>query len=162
MTTPIKYYAGIGSRKTPEKVLKQLTLLAQYLEKRNYILRSGGAIGADKAFEAGSTHNEIFRQNNATLEAQEIAGKFHPFWSNCNDYTKKLMARNIMILLGKNLNTPVEFVLCWTDAPKSAWGGTNFGILVAKAYKIPVFNLYNIEEKKEFSLFENKSKAIAD
>lgn len=48
-----KYYAGIGSRETPEDVLEYMELLAIRLGKLGYILRSGGAGGADTAFELG-------------------------------------------------------------------------------------------------------------
>ena len=47
-------YAGIGSRETPEGVLLKMEKIAFYLAHRyDATLRSGGAIGADIAFEAG-------------------------------------------------------------------------------------------------------------
>ena len=51
----VKYYAGIGSRSTPEDVLDRMYKLAILLAKRSYTLRSGGANGADTAFEKGCT-----------------------------------------------------------------------------------------------------------
>ena len=47
------YYAGIGSRNTPNEILSLLTSLAEQLALKGYILRSGGAKGADSAFEKG-------------------------------------------------------------------------------------------------------------
>lgn len=47
------YYTGIGSRETPEEVLSLFTIVGEFLAKKGYILRSGGAKGADKAFEVG-------------------------------------------------------------------------------------------------------------
>ena len=47
-----KYYTGIGSRKTPENILKKFKDIATFLETKQYILRSGGAEGADSAFES--------------------------------------------------------------------------------------------------------------
>lgn len=38
----IKYYTGIGSRKTPIEILDFMTEIAIYLNKKKYILRSGG------------------------------------------------------------------------------------------------------------------------
>ena len=48
-----KYFAGIGSRETPQDILKLMTKSAYRLEQLGYVLRSGGARGADKAFELG-------------------------------------------------------------------------------------------------------------
>lgn len=42
-----KYYAGIGSRSTPKDILKLFESLGRYLATCNFILRSGGADGAD-------------------------------------------------------------------------------------------------------------------
>jgi len=48
-----RYYAGIGSRETPHDVLNLMTSIAERLENMGYILRSGHARGADRAFELG-------------------------------------------------------------------------------------------------------------
>ena len=50
-------YAGIGSRETPKEILKEMTKIGQELESKGYTLRSGGAIGADKAFEGANQNN---------------------------------------------------------------------------------------------------------
>jgi hypothetical protein len=55
----LKYYAGIGSRETPSDVCSQMTELAKQLDAENWILRSGGAKGADSAFENGAI-NSVF------------------------------------------------------------------------------------------------------
>ena len=47
------YYTGIGSRDTPKKYLRYMELAATYLAENGLILRSGGADGADTAFEKG-------------------------------------------------------------------------------------------------------------
>ena len=54
------FYTGIGSRKTPKTILKLFTEVAIYLSKQGYILRSGGAKGADQAFERGAAKKEIY------------------------------------------------------------------------------------------------------
>ena len=46
-----KYYAGIGSRDTPPEALAKMTRVAQLLHQDKWVLRSGGADGADDAFE---------------------------------------------------------------------------------------------------------------
>lgn len=47
-------YAGVGSRETPPQVLAVMRSAARVLASRGWILRSGGALGADSAFEAGA------------------------------------------------------------------------------------------------------------
>lgn len=135
-----KYYAGIGSRKTPEYVLKKMKAIAEALEKKGFILRSGGAEGADSAFESGSKNNEIFRAEDATNEALNLTSRYHPNWNACSEYTKKLHARNAMIILGKNLNSPVEFVWCWTKNGKGG-GGTGQALRIAEDYGIKIYDL---------------------
>ena len=44
------YYAGIGSRETPEEVLHVMISLGKALCKQGWGLSSGGAPGADQAF----------------------------------------------------------------------------------------------------------------
>lgn len=139
-----KYYAGIGSRETPDVIIKQMVNVAITLRTSNYILRSGGAIGADKAFESGAgSFKEIFKAKDATEEAIEYASKFHPAWDKCNDYARKLHGRNSMIILGKDLKTPVSVVYCFTKNGKDI-GGTGLGIRIAKYNNIQVFNLYDL------------------
>ena len=47
-------YAGIGSRETPIEVQKAMYRVAKYLEGKGFTLYSGGANGADKAFEGNA------------------------------------------------------------------------------------------------------------
>lgn len=159
------YYAGIGSRETPPEILGLFTTIGKYLANKNYILRSGHAEGADKAFEEGCNNArgkcEIylpwsgFEGSNSKLvvnnpEAFKIGEKFHPYWYNLKQGAQKLQARNSHQALGEDLNTPSKFILCWTKNGNGS-GGTGQCIRIAKAYNIPIFDagLYkDIEEVK--------------
>lgn len=145
----MRKYAGIGSRATPHDACMLMTRTAVALEARGWLLRSGGAEGADRAFAHGTTHKEIFRANDATAEAFDHAAKYHPAWERCSAFAQALHARNSMILLGRNLDDPVDMVVCWTLGE----GGTMQGVRIAEAYKIPVFNLVKpdaLERLREF------------
>ena len=49
----IMHYAGIGNRKTPQACLEFMTKIGRVCAKKSLTLRSGGAVGADQAFERG-------------------------------------------------------------------------------------------------------------
>jgi hypothetical protein len=55
-----KYYAGIGSRETPEILIPIIDDIVICLNKLNYTLRSGGASGADSFFENKAKLKEIY------------------------------------------------------------------------------------------------------
>ena len=76
----------------------------------------------------------------------KLASKFHPAWNKLSQGAKKLIARNGYQVLGKDLNDPVELVVCWTQDGK-VQGGTAQAIKIANYCYIPVFNLYNEYEK---------------
>lgn len=137
-------YAGIGSRQTPTNVLGLMSQFAYKAETAGWKLRSGSAKGADGAFSAGCIcdfHKEIYLPyGEIPVKAYEIAMRFHPAWSRCSDFARRAHARNILILLGENLNDPVDMVICWTFAAQVV-GGTGHSTCVANAHDIPVHNL---------------------
>ena len=149
------YYTGIGSRSTPNQVQTQMINIASALAAKGYTLRSGGASGADTAFYRGCIlgkgDKEIylpwggFNGSISTLyppseEAYEIAKAIHPAWIHLTDGGRALHARNIHQVLGKDLNSPSEFVICWTPDGKEK-GGTRTAIVLAKQRNIRVYNL---------------------
>ena len=46
-------YTGVGPRDTPQDVLQLMMAIGKRMAELNWVLRSGGADGADKAFEVG-------------------------------------------------------------------------------------------------------------
>ena len=75
-------------------------------------------------------------------EASEIAKRFHPAWHRLNDAARKLMTRNTFQILGPDLRSPTNFVVCWTK-DGGPTGGTGQAIRIAQAIGIPVYNLFN-------------------
>jgi len=154
-------YAGIGSRDTPEHVLKKMRACAKRLKELGFTLRSGGAKGADSAFEQyAGTQAEIYlpfdgfegkRDNGYQLinsqflphysKARHMASEYHPNWSACNDRARQMHTRNVMQMLGASLDKPSLFVVCWTKDGRAS-GGSGQALRIAKALDIPVFNLY--------------------
>ena len=144
-------YAGIGARNKPVEVLNTMTNIATWLAKRNYTLRSGGAKGADLAFEKGADNKEIFYANDADNTSMIVAQNYHPAWHSCSPYVKKLHARNAFQILGKPVFLdPVDFVICWTPdgcethaTRTRETGGTGTAISIASDNDIRVYNLFN-------------------
>lgn len=156
-------YAGIGSRETPPDIQSLMTTIAFGLAERDFILRSGGARGADSAFEVGAgLSKEIFlpwkgyENNPSTLfnvpkEAIALAKTLHPAWDALTDGMRKMHARNCCQILGGTLDRPVSFVVCWTpdglsnekDRTRKS-GGTATAIVLANRRNIPVYNLQQV------------------
>jgi len=67
------YYAGIGSRKTPPDILALMEACAYKLARYGWNLRSGGAPGADQAFERGVAQ--------ANRERNIYTGEDVPSWA---------------------------------------------------------------------------------
>jgi len=150
----MKYYAGVGSRETPSFVLSLMKDIGAYMATHGYTLRSGAARGADRAFEQGCDTvqgpKEIFTaESDIPPAAFEMAKQVHPAWNRCSPYAKKLHARNCMQVLGPDLKTPVDFVVCWTK-DGGYTGGTATAMRLADANNIPVFNLKFEKNKEQF------------
>lgn len=143
-------YAGIGSRQTPVPVLDTMHNLAAMLGASGTLLRSGGAGGADTAFEAGARlvggPVEIMTALNASRQPAWFnhARKYHPVWDTLQRPAQQLHARNSAIILGHRLDKPVDFILCWTPGGAVA-GGTGQALRIAPDYSIPVFNLHDAD-----------------
>lgn len=139
-----KLYAGIGSRKTPPHILSIMTRIAQKLHSQGYILRSGGAKGADSAFEEGAgTMKEIYTARNPIPDwAFQTVDEYHPAPHRLKDYARRLHARNAQIVFGENTGPGdrVSFAVCWTPNAEIA-GGTGQLLRIAEAHGIKVRNL---------------------
>lgn len=148
----MKFYTGIGSRNTPKEICEMMTRMAVALRSQGYTLRSGGADGADLAFEAGAgDRKDIFIPwkgfNGSTShlfppthEAMQLAARYHPAWDFLKYPTKLIMGRNSHQVLGPTLDLPSDFIFCWTREA-SGEGGTGQALRIAKDYHIPVFDL---------------------
>jgi len=151
----MKTYAGIGSRKAPADILELMDRAARVLEQKGYHLYSGGADGSDSAFAKSVSAKTIFVADQATDESRSIAKSFHPAWEKMRAYSQNLHGRNSFQVLGPDLASPVEFVLCWTPdscishSTRSRYtGGTGTAISIASSRGIPVFNLRRADHRE--------------
>ena len=126
--------------------------IGNFMSHWGYTLRSGGASGADTAFERGCDaadgQKEIYvpwigfngRKDGivgAHGKSLAMAQQYHPAWDRCSPGARKLHARNCCQILGLTLDDPVQLVVCWSPGH----GGTEQALRIAKDYQIPIFNL---------------------
>lgn len=177
ISTPCAY-AGVGSRESPPEVLGLMTRIAHALALRGFTLRSGAAPGADTAFEqghraaVGAERLEIYLPwaaferdvraarmwtggvalQKATMQAEAIAARTHPAWARLGNDARLLQSRNVHQVLGRDLDDPVRFVLCWTpdgatERTTSATGGTGQAIRLASARGVAAWNLQRTDHR---------------
>lgn len=162
-------YAGVGSRETPPDVLAKMEAVGRILAAKGLILRSGGAIGADSAFERGSDaaggKKEIFiawQKISNDRKAAKVPGadkdivgydaederiasaviaalRTRP-WAERGPGDKALQSRNVRQVLGLRKDSPVGAVLAYTKDGLLK-GGTATAIQIAVDRGIPVVNL---------------------
>ena len=85
-------------------------------------------------------HLAIVRNKDLISETERIASEVHPAWDRCNEWARGMHSRNCHQILGYDLQSPVDAVICWTPDGKIK-GGTATSIRFSMKYDIPVFNL---------------------
>jgi hypothetical protein len=176
-------YTGIGSRNTPEHILEQMSLFAFNMTLNGHILRSGGASGADAAFQYGMQEccktwnkdpfklseiyvpwrgfsSESFLNKELNIvpsnmsAACGIAATIHPAWYRLKPGAKALHGRNVCQVLGDDFNTPSSFVLFYAEEVKGkVQGGTATAVNLARKMNIPCFNMLYPDWKEKLEVF---------
>ena len=91
-------------------------------------------------------HLAIVRNKDLISETERIASEVHPAWDRCNEWARGMHSRNCHQILGYDLQSPVDAVICWTPDGKIQ-GGTSTALRISMKYDIPVFNL-GVSDKK--------------
>jgi hypothetical protein len=171
-------YTGIGSRKTPANLLKLMQTIGFRLGSIGIRLRSGGAEGADCAFEVGARWAIKEHQDSEPLiylpypgfrgksgitfapnsqiwkEATRIIRDLHPAWDRCSDFAKKAHTRNAFQILGSDLRTPSQFLVFYAEVSRGEiQGGTRTAVVLAQKFEIPCFNLFFSSAKQDLKAF---------
>ena len=103
-------------------------------------------------------HLATVRNKDLISETERIASEVHPAWERCNEWARGMHSRNCHQILGYDLQSPVDAVICWTP-DGAVVGGTATAIRVAMKYDIPVFNL-GIKDKE--SVLQSIKKFLED
>ena len=102
----------------------------------------------------------IVRNKDLISETERIASEVHPAWDRCNEWARGMHSRNCHQILGYDLQSPVDAVICWTP-DGAVVGGTRTALLLAQDAGIPIFNLGRpdqdkvLEEIRQFLLDHN-------
>ena len=169
-----KYYTGIGSRDVTETEFSIMSQLAQHFATAGWTLRSGGAGGADSAFEKGCAlaegYAEIFipwkgfgtKVENPNCrryvpDERSFGKAAHylvengiiPWFSNMTQGAQKLHSRNYYQVLGvDNIKSNVMVYCAEDDKHGIPKGGTRTAILLARSFGV---STYNIRVPKQLS-----------
>lgn len=150
-----KIISIIGHRDSPPEILETIEKIAGFFAQKGWILRTGGAIGADEAgrqgfIKAGKESNiqlylpwQGYNNLRGTLFSPANwaeAAEHHPVWDKLSTNIKCLHARNMSIMLSEDNKTPSDLVVAYTDGGKEV-GGSATGLSCARKYKIKTFNL---------------------
>lgn len=161
----LKAYTGVGSRETPDNILRVMEDIGEKLAYAGWTLRSGAADGADTAFEEGcdrvggakevyiawegfsgrtSVEEGILVPTGALVaKAAQIASQTHPAWDRCSRGAKALHTRNVFQVLGQQLDAPSKMLICYGKLDKrgNIQGGTATAWNLACQHDVPCFNL---------------------
>lgn len=163
----MKIVTGIGSREVPDFYKKMIEEIAAYIADKGYLLRSGGAPGSDTFFQ------KVYEEKKGKMEIYIPWNGFENLWKNnknifladhsiCEEYTMKyhpnpdilsqgafkLMNRNAHQVLGKDLKSPSDIIICYTKDAKVK-GGTSQAIRIAADEGIPILNIGNKKNIKQ-------------
>ena len=103
-------------------------------------------------------HLATVRNKDLISETERIASEVHPAWDRCNEWARGMHSRNCHQILGYDLQSPVDAVICWTPDGKVV-GGTATALKLSMKYNIPVFNL-GVKDKE--SVLQSIKKFLED
>jgi len=159
---------GIGSRNTPPEICTLFTELGQEAKDRGWWVRSGHAEGADYAFEKGAGDNCIvyipwkgFNKDRVILgvpryaselrdDVLKIVFKHEPYAKDLSQGVQHIKSRNVYQILGEDLNTPSDVVVCWTPEGEVV-GGTGLAIKIAQQHNVPIINVGDPDTEKNLN-----------
>ena len=143
----------------PAELRSDLRGILKRFDEQNFTMRTGGNSGEESDIESCVKRLEIHlpwrgfndKESKFTFNsthAFEIAKMFSPNFDKMKDSVKAMFARNVRMMLGKDLKSPTMALVTWTPdgassaaerTPKTGFSGQH--IAMASAMRVPVFNL---------------------
>lgn len=162
--------ACIGSRDISEETKELMQEIGKFIVSQGWYISSGNCAGSDYAYACGGNlinpakvilylpwtkyNNEYLVKRNFILrepkpEWSEIAARHHPAYQYLSQGVKKLMDRNVGIVLRANK------LIAYLNHNKKGGGGTGQGFRLAESLNIPRMDIsqnQSLAEIKEFLL----------
>jgi hypothetical protein len=149
-------YAGFGSREPDERGLRSIARVATTFAAAGMVVRSAHAKGCDRAFEtahAPEAREIITNKTPIVPQAYAIAEAHHGAWHLCDQRTRDIHARNVMIFLGPTLGAPIHMAVLWSPASIEDFGGSALGMRICRTYGAPCFNIRNADEMADLERY---------
>lgn len=99
-------------------------------------------------------------ESGLVYRAEQIAKSIHPKWGSLSEAGRKLHTRNAFQVLGRDLQTPSSFLICYAEtntkkASGTPIGGTRTAWCLAKEHNIECFNLAFPSDRTNLERFVN-------
>ena len=175
-----KPYAMASNREISTAMLGRMTELAKMLDSKGFTCRIDGAEGASSAVEPVQCRKEVmlawkgFNEKESPFtytppEALELAKKFHPTFETAKPAVQTFLARNVRLVMGQTLKSPVRFLVVWTEdgaeSSKDRTSRTGFAghlIAIASAVGVPVFNLQRPDAEQRLGAWLDKYAGVEE
>lgn len=130
----------------------QLCMLADFEGKYGEVYKAWPKFNTnDNPFEPFKTESGyslqpwwdiVVTEKNILDKAEALASTIHPAWDRLSRGAKALHTRNMFQVLGRDLATPSEFLVCYAPVDKHGVpkGGTRSAYVLAQQNNIPCFN----------------------
>ena len=131
---------------------------------RGHGIQRGSAPRKTTVFLPWRDYNQIGGPNTRVLDnerresAEAVIREHHDAWNRCKQGARELHARNAAIILGENLDAPVDAVICWTEGGQRL-GGTATGMRLAAAHGRRVLNLATMTRDEVLAAAEGIEKS---
>ncbi len=161
-------------------MLESIERVAARLAQLGWTMRTGMSPGVDQAFYRGALAGRgavelylpwpafqilarsraegrrVIVQAQPTDAACSLAARFHPGWRALSARERRLRARDVHQVLGRDLLSAAAFIVCWTpdgsvDGEDPRVGGSGQALRIAHARGIAVLNLARPEHSRTLS-----------
>ena len=138
---PVRAYAGFGSWNTPAHIVVVIESLGRALAEAGWTLRTGGAAGAESAFERGCDavggRKELVGR---PADIESASAQFWPEtllpWAQLSANTRALLAQSACQILGPDLDAPAKFLAYWKSTDGRSFE-IDHALQIAAAHAVP-------------------------
>lgn len=152
---------GVSVNNDAPDLTNEFQILAERFNKESLTVRVDGSGPASDFFEKNAIKSEVhlpwksFNEKESKYcynpaDAYYLAKRYSPNYESIKEGARHFLARNVRIVLGKNLLSPILFLICWSKDGceharnrTAATGYAGLPIAIASVLRVPVFNLAN-------------------